>query len=104
MPAATLVVLLKLKSGVDPQEYEGWAREHDAPTALARPSIAEWSLYRSQGLIGADGTGPFDYIEIVQVNDTDQMAEDMAGEAIQRMAAQLGDYADATFVRTHRTV
>lgn len=104
MAAATLIVMLKLKEGVDPEEYERWARENDAPTARSLPSIEEWSLYRAQGLVGSDGAPPFDYVEVVQVNDTDQMAKDMSGPEIGRMSGELARYADAQFVLTERAV
>lgn len=104
MPEATLIVMLRLKEGVSPEDYERWARENDAPTAKSLPSIEEWVLYRAEGLVGSDGTPPFDYVEVVQVNDTQKMAQDMAGEAIQRMSAELAQYAEATFVIAQRAV
>ncbi len=104
MSTATLVVLLKLKQGADPAAYERWAADTDAPTALALPSIAAWNLYAAQGLIGAEGPAPFDYVEIVQVSDVDRMAEDMAGAAIARITAELAEFAEPVFVLTRAVV
>ncbi len=104
MAAATLVVLLKLKPGADPAAYEQWAAETDAPTAKSLPSIAGWNLYAAQGLVGAEGAPPFDYIEVVQVSDTEQMAKDMAGEAIAQRIAELAEFAEPVFVLTRSVV
>lgn len=104
MPSATLIVTLKLKEGVDPEEYERWARENDAPTARTLPSIEEWSLYRAQGLVGVDGEPPFDYVEVVQVADTEQMSKDMSGPEIGRLSEELAKYADAQYVLAERAV
>jgi hypothetical protein len=103
MPA-TMIVLFNLKEGQSADDYERWERKRDAPTARSLPSIEEWSLYCAQGLVGSDGTPPLDYIEVVQVNDTDQMARDMAGEASQRMGAEIARSADAQFVLAERAV
>ncbi len=104
MAAAILVVLLKLKPGADPAAYERWAAESDAPTAKGLPSIAGWNLYAAQGLVGAEGAAPFDYIEVVQVSDTDQLAKDMAGEAIGQRSAELAQFAEPVFVLTRPVV
>jgi hypothetical protein len=104
VPAATLIVMLKLKEGVDRQRYETFARETDRPTALGLPSIDDWRLYRAQGLVGADGEPPFDYLEVVQVNDTAQMARDMAGPQIARLSEQLAGFADSKLVLCEQAV
>ncbi len=104
MPAATLIVMLKLKEGADRQRYEAFARDTDRPTAMALSSIRDWQLYRAQGLVGADGDTPFDYLEVVQVDDTDQMAQDMAGPQIAELSEQLAEFAEGRYVLCERTL
>lgn len=105
MAAATMIVLLTLKDGVDPDEYERWARETDGPTVTGFPSVDDWRLYRAERLIGSDAQPGFAYVEVVEVNDVDQLGRDVAGPQAQEMTRQLARFAHPpTFVLTDRVV
>lgn len=83
-----LVVGLNLKDGVDPEDYERFAREVDKPTCEAKlPSIPEWHVHRAKPLPGSDEKPPFDYVEVVRLTSAEQLAEDIEGE----VAAELGE-------------
>jgi len=92
-----LVVLFNLRKDVDPDEYERWAREQDAVTVRALPSIDEFRVVRIDGAIG--GEAPYQYVELVQINDMDRFAEDVATEEMTRIAGEFQRWADGpTFI------
>jgi hypothetical protein len=94
MPAATLIVMVNLKEGVDSEEYERWAKENDAPAAKSLASVDDWRVHKAIGLLGSDAALPFDYVEVVQVNDLDQLGSDVASERMQRVTGELLTFAE----------
>jgi hypothetical protein len=100
----TMVVLVNLKEGVTPEEYEGWLDERYVPAVLGLPSVDEWRGYRVGGRAGADGGPPYQYIVAVEINDLDQLRKDMESEQVQTLLGELGRYADVTQLMTERFV
>jgi hypothetical protein len=90
----TIVVLFNLKNEVNIADYEQWALETDLPTAGALPSVDKFELLKSQGLIMSDDTPPYQYIEILKINDMSQFGEDVSSETMQQVAAQFQSFAD----------
>jgi hypothetical protein len=41
----TMVVVVNLKEGVSPEDYERWAKETYAAAVKALPSILDWQAY-----------------------------------------------------------
>lgn len=82
-----LVTGLKLADGVDPADYERFAREVDKPTCERDlDSITSWNVHRVLGLHGDDGPAPYDYIEVVELTDLETFRRDLEGP----VAAELG--------------
>jgi hypothetical protein len=89
-----VVVLFNLKQGVDAGAYEAWARATDLPIVRGLPSIGGFDLYRATGLLGGDRALPYQYVELIQVDDMAQFGSDVASETMQRVAGEFRTYAD----------
>ncbi|MEE2002916.1 REDY-like protein HapK [Alkalimonas sp. MEB108] len=90
----TLVVLFNLKSDADQQAYEQWAKTTDLPTAGALPSVDAFNLYKSQALLMSDERPPYQYIEVIKVNDMAQFGQDVTTETMQKVASEFQSFAD----------
>jgi len=96
---ATLIVLFNLKEGASASEYEAWAKSKDVPTVKGLASVDDFRVYRSSGILGTDTPAPYDYVEIIQVNDMNQLGIDISSEKMQAIAAEFGAFADnPTFI------
>ena len=100
----TMIVLVNLKEGVAPEEYERWLDERYVPAVLGLPSVDEWRSHRVEGLAEAEGEAPYNYIVAVEINDLDQLGKDMEGERVQTLLGELGRYAEVTQLMTERFV
>jgi hypothetical protein len=90
---AHVIVLFNLKSGTDRAAYEAWARDSDIPTVNALPSVDSFRVLRATGTL-AGGTSPFEYVEIIDVNDMARLGEDVARDPMTRIAAEFQAFAD----------
>lgn len=89
-----LVVLFNLKDGVDPSEYEAWARSTDLPIVRGLDSIESFSVYRTSGLLGSDDKPPYQYVEVIDIGDMARFGEEVASDTMQRVAAEFQERAD----------
>lgn len=90
----TIVVLFNLKPGTDSSVYEEWARARDLPTVNALDSVDQFEVLRSAGLLMSDAAPPYAYVELIRVNNMDKFGADVASEAVQKVAAEFGEFAD----------
>lgn len=96
-----IVVLFNLKDGVDTADYENWALETDLPTVRNLRSVDDFSVLRSQGLLIGDGDAPYQYVEIIDVNDLETFGSEVSTETMQAVAAQFQAFAaDPCFILT----
>jgi len=95
-----LIVLLNLKPGKSTADYESWARTTDLPTVNALKSVDRFELFRSTGLLGSDQPPPYQYIEIIDVNDLSVFGDEVGTERMKRVAAEFQDWADPIFIST----
>ena len=100
----TMIVLVNLKEGVIPEEYERWVEEHYLPAVLNLPSVDEWRGYRVGGLTESGGEPPYQYVESVEINDLEQLGRDIESEHVQQLLGELGRYAEVTQLLTERFV
>ena len=91
---AIMVVLFNLKPGVSPEEYERWARETDVPAVNALDAVERFRVYKSMGLLGSDAKPPYAYMELVEIADLEQLAEDAASERMREITAEFQTMAD----------
>ena len=88
----TLVVLFNLKDSAAVTQYEAWARAIDLPTAGSLKSVDKFEVLRAQGLLGG-GPAPYQYVEILRVNDMRQFGSDIATPEMQKVASQFQAFA-----------
>lgn len=93
---AAMIVLVNLKDGVSPEEYERWVVESYAPAARSLPSVEDWRGYRVESTLDPDTALPCQYVVTLDVNDLGQLQRDMAGERMQRLFSELHRFADVT--------
>jgi hypothetical protein len=98
----TMVVLVNLKEGVSPEDYERWILESYAPAAKALPSVQDWRDYRIIGLLGSGVAPPYQYVVTVEINDLEQLQQDMASEDMQGLLSELHRFACITQLMTER--
>ena len=91
---ANVIVLFNLRDGVDPSEYENWAKSTDLPIVRGLDSIESFSVFRSSGLLGSDEKPPYQYIEVIEIADMARFGEEVASETMQRVAAEFQERAD----------
>ena len=89
-----LIVLFNLKPGLQAADYERWALETDLPTARRLPSIDAFGLSRSSGLLMGEGAPPYQYVEVIDINDMDQFWKDLGTDAMQAIAAKFQEMTD----------
>lgn len=90
-----VLVMFNLREGVDPAEYERWARESDLPTARGLPAVHSFEVYRSGGHMRTGEPGPYQYIEWLEISDATELGANVeASEAMQAVVRAFGEFAD----------
>lgn len=100
----TMIVLVNLKEGVSPEDYECWVLRSYAPAVRELPSVADWRNHRVRGLLGSDDAPPYRYVVSTEVNDMEQLGRDVAGERMRGLLAELRGYAEVTQLVAERFV
>ena len=90
----TIVVLFNLKAGVDAAEYEAWARRADLPTVSALPSVRNFRVLRSGGLLNG-APAPYQYVELIELHSLEGLRADTKSELMQGVAREFRTFADA---------
>jgi hypothetical protein len=98
----TMIVLVNLKEGVDPEDYERWVLKSYAPAVRGLPSVEDWRDYRTTALLGSDAAPPYRYVVTLHINDIDQLGRDMASEEMQELLSELHDLAEITQITGER--
>jgi hypothetical protein len=93
----TMIVLYNLKPEVTPAEYEQWAKETDAPTVKGLEAISDFQMHRANGLLGTEAPSPYQYIEVVQIQDMEKLGQEIATEKMQAIQQQFQQFADNPF-------
>jgi hypothetical protein len=97
-----MIVLVNLKEGVDPEDYERWVLESYAPAVRELSSIEDWRDYRATGLLGSDAAPPYRYVVTLDIRDLDQLGRDVASEGMQGLLSELHDLAEVTQIMAER--
>lgn len=90
----TLIVLFNLKDSASSEKYEEWAQTVDVPTVKRLSSVDDFVVFKTSGVLGSDQAAPYQYVEIIQVNDPEQLGKDVSTEMMQTVAAQFQEFAD----------
>lgn len=83
-----IVALFNLKPDVSVSDYENWAKTKDIPTVNGLESVDAFDVFRSTGVLGSDAKPPYEYIEIIDVNDMEGFGGAVGTEAMQKIAAE----------------
>lgn len=96
-----IIALFNLKPGVEREDYEEWARTRDLPGVRSLVSVNDFNVYRTTGVLFSDQRPPFDYIEILDVDDLENFMKDVAGELVQQLAPEMSQFTEAAiFIKT----
>jgi hypothetical protein len=87
-----VVVLFNLKPDTEIAAYEDWARTRDIPGVRSLPSIDDFQVYRTTGLLGSSATAPYQYVEIIDIADMDGFFKDVSGAPSQAIAREFRDF------------
>lgn len=99
----TIFGLFDLKDGVDPEEYERWARMRYAPVVRDLASIDSWQAFRASGVFGSGDAPPYRYFLVIETDDLQGVARDLTDERMQTLLSELHEFADPpTLVVTER--
>lgn len=91
-----ILVLFNLRDGVDPAEYERWARETDLPTARGLAAVNSFEVFRSGGHMRTGEPGPYQYVEWLEISDAAELGANVeASPAMQAVVKAFGEFADA---------
>lgn len=90
----TLIVLFNLKEGTSRETYENWARDTDLATVRNLSSISGFEIFRTNGLFGTDDPAPYEYVEVIQVNDMTTFGEEVGTDVMQKVAGEFQAFAD----------
>jgi hypothetical protein len=97
-----IIVLINLKEGVSPEDYERWILDSYAPAVKSLASVEDWRDYRVSGLLGSDAAPPYRYVVTLEVSDLEQLGRDMEGEEMQRHFSELHELAEITQIMAER--
>jgi hypothetical protein len=89
-----IICLFNLKPGVDPADYEAWARGSDIPGVNALQSVKGFTVHRATGLFGSEAPSPYAYIEVIDIHGLDGFVADVTTPEFQAMAAPFQQFAD----------
>lgn len=90
-----IVVLFNLKDAGSVAEYEAWAQSTDLPTVNALESVDAFTVHRTTGLLGSDAAPPYEYIEIIDVNDMAVFGDEVATDTMRKVAGEFQSFADS---------
>jgi hypothetical protein len=100
---AALVVLFNLQDDAAADQYEEWARTTDVPTVSGLDSVDDFRVFRTEGLLMSDAPPPYEYVEIIEINDIEQFGTEMESDTVQETAAEFQEFAeDPTFILTEQ--
>ena len=91
---STIIVLFNLKTGVSKSDYETWAKNTDLKIVRKLKSIDRFDVFESLGLLGADAKPPYQYVELLDVNDMDVFGQETSSETMENVAKQFQGLAD----------
>ncbi|MBX2846768.1 MAG: hypothetical protein KTR16_00495 [Acidiferrobacterales bacterium] len=90
-----IVVLFNLQSGVDIAEYEQWAKATDLPIVNGLDSIEKFEVFKTTGLLGSEASAPYEYVELLTINDFDKFGAEVSSETMQKVATEFQGFADS---------
>lgn len=98
-----IVALFNLKPGISIADYEKWAKTTDLPTVNGLKSVDSFAVFKSVAMLGSDAKPPYQYIEIIDVNDMDVFGGEVSTVTMQKVAGEFQAMAaDLAFILTDK--
>lgn len=92
---AKIIVLFNLQEGVEVEVYEEWARTTDLPIVNDLKSVNSFEVLKTNSMLGTDQAPPYQYVEILDINDFDVFGEEVSTETMGKVAGEFQAFADA---------
>ena len=91
----TVIVLFNLKNKETAHtEYENWAKTTDVPTVKGLKSVADFKVYRLGNILGTENAAPYQYCEVIEINDMNGLFAEISTETMQKVATEFQVFAD----------
>jgi hypothetical protein len=91
----TLIVLFNLKNKeTAAADYETWAQTTDVPTVKSLKSVDDFKVYRMGNILGTKTPAPYQYCEVIEINDMNGLFADIGTAMMQKVAAEFQAFAD----------
>lgn len=90
----SMLVLFNLKADAVISDYENWAKAKDIPLVKSLKSVNDFKVLKMGNLLGSENKSPYQYAEIIEVNNMDDFFADISNEAVQAGAKQFNEFAD----------
>lgn len=90
-----LIVLFNLKKEANAVDYETFARTIDSPTIKSLKSNKNFTILKGVALFGSNEPSPYQYIEIMEVTNFEELAEDIKQQNVQDMLDKFMEFAEA---------
>ncbi|MEM7284106.1 MAG: REDY-like protein HapK, partial [Pseudomonadota bacterium] len=58
------------------------------------PSIDGFRVFKTSGMLGNDHKPPYEYVEMIDVNNMDTFSQDVGTQTMQQVAAEFQSFAD----------
>jgi hypothetical protein len=97
-----MIVLVNLKEGVNPEDYERWILDSYVPAVSRLSSVEDWRDYRVGGLLGSDAAPPYRYVVTLEITDPEVLGREMRGGEMQRLFSELHELAEITQLMAER--
>jgi hypothetical protein len=97
-----VIAVFNLKAQVLEHDYEAWAKRVDIPTVNALPSVGSFEVLKVTGQLGSDAPPPYRYIEVIDIQDEEGFARDVASAPMQKIASEFRAMVDVAFLKTER--
>lgn len=100
-----LIVLFNLKKGANVADYEAFAKNIDSPTIRSLNSNRSFTILKGLHLLGSDEPSPYQYIEIMEVTNFEELASDIKQSHIQNMLNKFMEFGeDPKLIVTQKVV
>lgn len=90
-----IVVLFNLKDADSKADYESWAKSTDLPVVNGLTSVDNFSVHRAIGMLGSDAAPPYQYVEIIDINDMELFGNEVGTETMRKVAGEFQGFADS---------
>ena len=101
---SNILVLFNLQAGIEYAAYEDWARTTDLPIVNSLRSVDKFEVYKSTGILGSEDSPPYQYIELLSVNDFDKFGEEISTIIMKQVASEFLCFADSPMFITLKSI